>query len=177
MTAETDGVARLHIPPQCLLRKHSGFASLPLSKVGLIDCQKWFAKRRQIINAQRMNNEVSALRDLFEWARDNGWMMHDPAAKMPRMKLPRPNPDPLTEEEFRRLVLKLRCHRNRDAADLSELTAYSGLRVSEACALKWAEVDFNKGVFHVAGKGRDATEREDVPLTEPVDLPGSFKRL
>ena len=146
------------------LLKYSGFASLPLAKIGMIDCQKWFAKRRQMISAQRMNNEGCALRDLFEWARDNGWMMHDPVAKLPRLKLPRPNPDPPTEAEFRRLVVTLRSHRDRDAGDLTELMAYSGLRLSEACALKWTDVDFDKGVFYVAGKGRDATERDVVPL-------------
>ena len=146
------------------LLKHSGFASQPLSKIGMIDCQQWFAKRRHIISAQRMNNEVCALRDLFEWARDCGWMMHDPSAKLPRMKLPRPNPDPPTEDEFRRLVITLRSHRDRDAADLVELMAYSGLRLSEACGLKWRDVDFDKGVFYVAGKGRDASERDTVPL-------------
>ncbi len=146
------------------LLKHSGFASLPLGKISMIDCQKWFAKRQKMVSAQRMNNETCALRDLFEWARDNGWMMHDPTAKLPRLRLPRPNPDPPTEDEFRRLVITLRSHRNRDAADLTELMAYSGLRLSEACGLKWQDVDFDKGVFYVAGKGRDASERDKVPL-------------
>jgi len=146
------------------LLKHTGFANLPLAKIGMIDCQKWFAKRREMISAQRINNEVCALRDLCAWARDNGWMMHDPAAKLPRMRLPRPNPDPPTTDEFRRLVITLRSHRDRDGADLTELMAYSGLRVSEACSLKWGDVDFGKGVFYIAGKGRDVTERDNVPL-------------
>ena len=146
------------------LLKHTGFANLPLNKISTIDAQKWFAKRRQAISAQRMNNETLALRDLFEFARDNGWMMHDPVAKLPRLRLPRPNPDPPTEEEFRRLIIALRSHRDRDAADLTELMAYSGLRLAEACSLKWQDVDFDKGVFYIAGKGRDATERDMVPL-------------
>jgi integrase len=146
------------------LLKHSGFSALPLSKISMIDCQKWFATRQKMISAQRMNNETCALRDLFEWARDNGWMMHDPAAKLPRLRLPRPNPDPPTEDEFRRIVEVLRGHRDRDAADLTELMAYSGLRLSEACGLKWQDVDFDKGVFYVAGKGRDVSERDKVPL-------------
>ena len=146
------------------LLKRSGFATRPLSKISLIDCQKWFAARQATISAQRMNNETLALRDLFEWARDNGWMLHDPAGKLPRLRLPRPNPDPPTVAEFCRLVITLRGHRNRDAADLTELMAYSGLRLAEACGLKWQDVDFGKGVFYVAGKGRDVTERDTIPL-------------
>lgn len=146
------------------LLKHTVFATQSLGSISMIDCQKWFAARQKAISAQRMNNETCALRDLFEWARDNGWMMHNPVAKLPRLKLPRPNPDPPTQDEFRRLVLALRSHRNRDAADLTELMAYSGLRLSEACSLKWQDVDFDKGVFYIAGKGRDATERDVVPL-------------
>ncbi len=90
--------------------------------------------------------------------------MHDPTAKLQRLKLPRPNPDPPTADEFRRLVVTLRNHRDRDAGDLVELMAYSGLRLSEACGLKWQDVDFDRGIFYIAGKGRDETERDVVPL-------------
>ena len=38
------------------------------------------------------------------------------------------------------------------------------MRLSEACGLKWQDVDFDKGIFYVAGKGRDVTERDVVPL-------------
>lgn len=54
------------------LLKRSGFATRPLPQISMIDCQKWFAARQRQISPQRMNNEVLALRDLFEWARDNG---------------------------------------------------------------------------------------------------------
>jgi integrase len=62
------------------------------------------------------------------------------------------------------IVVTLRSHRDRDAGDLVELMAYSGLRLSEACALKWQDVDFDKGMFYIAGKGHDETERDAVPL-------------
>lgn len=146
------------------LLRYTGFATQSPNKITMIDCQKWFAKRRLMISPQRMNNEVLLLRQVLEFARDNGWIMHDPTNKLERLRLPRPNPDPPTEEEFRRLIITLRSHRDRDAADLTELMAYSGLRLSEACGLKWQDVDFDKGVFYVAGKGRDETERDMVPL-------------
>ena len=149
---------------QTALLRYTGFAKMPLNRITMIDCQKWFAKRRLMISAQRMNNEVGLLRDILEFARDNGWMMHDPTAKLERLKLPRPNPDPPTTDEFRRLVVTLRNHRDRDAGDLVELMAYSGLRLSEACGLKWQDVDFDRGIFYIAGKGRDETERDVVPL-------------
>jgi integrase len=47
---------------------------------------------------------------------------------------------------------------------LTELMAYSGLRLAEACNLQWEDVDFEKGIFHVAGKGRDVSERDTIPL-------------
>src|SRR5437867_1407692 len=104
-----------------------------LAKRTLRELEKYYQERTGIVG-------VEPLRDILEFARDNGWMMHDPTAKLDRLKLPRPNPDPPTEEEFRRLVITLRSHRDRDAADLTELMAYSGLRLSEACGLKWADV-------------------------------------
>jgi integrase len=153
-----------YLTRQTALLRYTGFAKLPLNRITMIDCQKWFAKRRLMISAQRMNNEVGLLRDILEFARDNGWMMHDPTSKLERLKLPRPNPDPPTAAEFRRLVSTLRSHRDRDAGDLVALMAYSGLRLSEACGLKWQDVDFDRGMFYIAGKGRDETERDSVPL-------------
>jgi hypothetical protein len=91
---------------------------MPLNRITMFDRQKWFATRRLMISAQHMNNEVGLLRDILEFARDNGWMMHDPTSKLERLNLCPPNPDRPTAAEFRRLVATLRSHRDRDAGDL-----------------------------------------------------------
>jgi len=146
------------------LLKHSGFTKDPLRSISREKVEMWHSRRTPMLHPQRMNNEIAALRDLLSYARDNGWMMHDPTAKLKRHKIPRPNPDPPTADEFQRLVITLRSHRDRDAGDLIELMAYSGLRLSEACGLKWQDVDFDRGMFYIAGKGHDETERDAVPL-------------
>jgi integrase len=146
------------------LLQHSRFAKDPLRSISRDKVEMWHSRRTTMLHPQRMNNEIAALRDILGYARDNGWMMHDPAAKLKRHRIPRPNPDPPTADEFRRLAVTLRSHRDRDAGDLVELMAYSGLRLSEACTLKWQDVDFDKGMFYIAGKGHDETERDAVPL-------------
>ena len=51
-------------------------------------------------------------------------------------------------------------------ADLVELLAYSGMRLSEATALTWPDVDFERGQFTVTGgaKGTKNHEVRTVPL-------------
>jgi integrase/recombinase XerD len=77
------------------------------------------------------------------------------ATELTRPKRTQSLPKFLSEEETRRLIEASR----GDARDLAILTllCYTGLRVSEACALEWGDIDFTERVIRVqSGKGGKA---------------------
>lgn len=53
----------------------------------------------------------------------------------------------------------------REAADFCRLLAFTGCRLAEAGALRWGDIDFDRGVIFVRGTKTDASARE-VPLTK-----------
>lgn len=83
--------------------------------------------------------------------------------KLPKNKITIPN-----TEDFTQLVTTIRSlgPRAQMGADLIESLSYSGMRLSEATALTWADVDFERGQFTVTGgaKGTKNHEVRTVPL-------------
>jgi integrase len=132
--------------------------------ITIADCEKWFAKRRPQVGAQRLKNERNLLKNVFEFAKREGYTMENPAASLPRVRVPKSKAVPPTRAQFLHLVGQLRARHNTDAVEMVELLAYSGMRVSEAAGLRWADVDTDRRRFRVAGKGRGAEEYDEVPL-------------
>lgn len=75
---------------------------------------------------------------------------------------------PPTKEQFQQLLAAMRSLdvRAEEGTNLVELLAYSGMRLSEATALTWAEVDFERRIFRVTGGegGTKNREQRQVPL-------------
>jgi integrase len=73
-----------------------------------------------------------------------------------------------SQPEFAQLVAKLRLYDVRavEAANLVEVLAYSGMRLAEATAITWSDVDFDQGRFTVTGGelGTKNHEARVVPL-------------
>lgn len=98
---------------------------------------------------------LSALRQFYRHALQNGRMAQDPSALVDAPKLGRPLPKALTEREVERLI---------DAPDtgdpeglrdraMLELLYATGLRVSELVGLRLNELDLVQGVVRITGKG------------------------
>ena len=99
---------------------------------------------------------LSALRQFYAWAVRGNLMRTNPTSLIRSPSLGRPLPKTLTESQVQALL---------DAPDTSETlglrdramleTLYAcGLRVSELVSLTIDQVDLNKGVLNVWGKGR-----------------------
>jgi len=102
-----------------------------------------------------VQRRLSACRALFRWLLKHGVLALDPTAGLRGPKAPRKLPQVLDADEMGQLVevpqeapLGL-----RDRA-MMELFYSSGLRVSELCALRWADLDLAGGEVRVLGKGR-----------------------
>ena len=112
------------------------------------------AEHRRGLSAKSLQRRLSACRSLYRWLLKQGRITTDPCAGVRAPKAPRKLPQVLDVDEAVQLVelptdapLGL-----RDRA-LLELFYSSGLRLSEVCALRWHDLDFEQGLVRVLGKG------------------------
>lgn len=99
---------------------------------------------------------LSCIRKFFAWLHEEKYIAENPAALLDTPKLPQYLPDVLSLDEIRRLLSApdpLTKLGQRDIAMLHLLYA-SGLRVSELVSVKPTDIDFQKGIIRVFGKGK-----------------------
>lgn len=89
----------------------------------------------------------SAVRAFYNWAATTGRITADPAASLPRVRVPRALPRPAQDATYSRAL---------ESADdrvrlMLLLAALAGLRVAEIARLAWGDIDRDQLVVH--GKG------------------------
>jgi integrase/recombinase XerD len=134
------------------------FMAKPIASVTLPDIQAYAASMAHVA-APTVARRLSAVKSLIKLGRQTGYLTFDPGVmvKLPKIK------DTLsqrimTEEQTLKMLGTVR--RPRDAA-LLRLIYGAGLRVSEACGLRWADMvprDNGEGQITVFGKGGDTRE-------------------
>lgn len=148
------------------LKKHFGTVAVRNINAALAD--NWVRNRSPQIKASTYNNERETLRAILEYARRDGLILDNPATHLPRRKLGKPAIVIPSHEQFRSLIKAIRTLDRRawDSADLVELLAYSGMRLAEATALMWKDVDFERETFTITGgeAGTKNYEARTVPL-------------
>lgn len=97
------------------------------------------------------NNELSMIRQFFEFLRLDGAIPANPCDGIERATYQRPAPDPFTLEEAESIVAHLAAKYGHEVADYYEFMFMTGLRTSEAIGLKWGKIDFKRGEAVVAG--------------------------
>ena len=114
-------------------------------------------QRRRGMEAASIARELAAMKMFYRYLAGEALIDHDPTAAMDSPRLWRILPDMLSTEEVSAL-LSVYSPRSGDALTLRnramlELMYASGLRVSELTGLKLADVDFERGIIRVWGKG------------------------
>ena len=112
------------------------------------DVADWTHSRAHLAVATR-NNEIAALRSFYRWALAFDHLTRDPTARTYAPKVPRGLPRPISRADLRRVLETLPDDLRRAVC----LGAYGGLRVSEAAALTWHDVDLENRRVRVLGKG------------------------
>ncbi|MEZ5277866.1 MAG: tyrosine-type recombinase/integrase [Opitutaceae bacterium] len=129
---------------------------------------RWESERSPGIAASTFNNERESIISVLDYAKRDGLVLENPALVLKRRKLPKSAVWIPTKEQFSLLVKTLRISGPRfvDAADLVELLAYSGMRLTEATSMRWRDIDFENGRFVVTGgvTGTKNHEERVVPL-------------
>jgi integrase len=112
------------------------------------DVEAWWASRAHLSPATR-SNDLATLRTFYAWARRWEHRDDDPTLRIDAPKVPRGLPRPISRADLRRVLATLPDDLRRAVC----LGAYGGLRVSEAAALTWLDVDTENRRVRVLGKG------------------------
>jgi integrase len=144
------------------------FAALNIRNISRGTCDEWLTRRSGEISASTFNKEIQTLQRILAYACRDGLLLDNPASHIEARKQAKAEIVIPSREQFRNLIATLRKMdaRAEDGADLVELLAYSGMRLAEGTALRWCDVDFERGAFTVTGgeTGTKNHEARTVPI-------------
>ncbi|WP_157813974.1 tyrosine-type recombinase/integrase [Microbacterium sp. BR1] len=104
----------------------------------------------QPISAGTKQSERSYLRVWGKWMVDEGYRAHDPAARLPKVKVPRRRARPLHLEHVELLLDSGAYQRTRDIITIAALT---GLRIGEVVKIRGEDIDWVTGTIRSIRKG------------------------
>lgn len=94
-----------------------------------------------------VNYYISIMSGICKFAIENGYLQYNPFEGLSSLKRSKPLPDPLTREEFIRLI-EDGCLQ-RQIKNLWSLAVYTGMRHGEICGLSWEDIDLKAGTLMV----------------------------
>ena len=107
------------------------------------------------LSAFTIHGYVRALKVFSSWLFEEGYTTQNLLLKLKKPKLPEPMIEVLTDEELEKImsVVNPNCFLGARLHIIVLLLLDTGLRASELCGLKMADVDLNRGILKVCGKG------------------------
>ncbi len=148
-----------------------------LEAVGLRDLRGWLASLRASGAARTtMARRVAAVRGFFSWAEQSGRIQVDPASGLKAPKPDRRLPEHVDVSAMSGVFAELEARidaaetadelaaARRDAAIIEVLYA-GGVRVAELCQLDLGDIDWDRALLRVHGKGG---KDRAVPLGQPA---------
>ncbi len=147
-----------------------------LAEVRIGDLRRWLAHQKQGgASRATLQRRTAAVRVFFAWAHETGRCDLDPAAALRSPKSQRRLPETLDQDMARQALdsitspdatasAQTRASAARDRAILETLYA-SGIRVSELCGADVVDLDRQRGLLRVLGKGN---KERTVPLGRPA---------
>ncbi|ASD86117.1 DUF3596 domain-containing protein [Salmonella enterica] len=102
-----------------------------------------------------VNSYMGIICGMFRFAASNGYISQNPFSEISTLKRAKTEPDPLTREEFTRLIDA--CH-HQQIKNIWSLAVYTGMRHGELCALAWEDIDIKAGTLVVRRNYTQAKE-------------------
>ena len=132
------------------------------ASVSVPQARDYVIELQRVIERKTLHNKVAALRSFYKWGVRQGHFGSNPFKSVTLPKAAKKLPMFLTETQVEKLLDAPRQRQaegapagvcQRDSLML-ELLYGGGLRISELCNLRWAAVDWERGVLRIFGKGR-----------------------
>lgn len=93
-----------------------------------------------------VNYYMTTIAGMFQFAADNGYIEKNPFEGIKPLKRARVEPDPLTRDEFVRLIDACR---HQQTKNLWSLAVYTGMRHGELVSLAWEDIDLEAGAITI----------------------------
>ncbi|EAA5550515.1 integrase [Salmonella enterica subsp. enterica] len=93
-----------------------------------------------------VNYYMTTVAGMFQFATENDYIETNPFNRISPLKKARAKPDPLTREEFVRLI---NACQHQQTKNLWSLAVYTGLRHGEIAALAWEDIDLKTGTMTI----------------------------
>ncbi|WP_455424838.1 tyrosine-type recombinase/integrase [Dryocola sp. LX212] len=109
-----------------------------------------------------VNYYMTTISGMFQFATEHGYLKANPFDGIKPLKKARAEPDPLTRDEFIRLIDACR---HQQTKNLWSLAVYTGIRHGELASLAWEDIDLKAGTITIR---RNYTKLGDftLPKTE-----------
>ncbi|EFB4108288.1 site-specific integrase [Escherichia coli O53] len=101
------------------------------------------AKGRSVVT---VNYYMTTIAGMFQFAADHGYIETNPFEGIKPLKKARAEPDPLTRDEFIRLIDACR---HQQTKNLWSLAVYTGMRHGELVSLAWEDIDLKVGTITI----------------------------
>ncbi|MFP2504378.1 tyrosine-type recombinase/integrase [Buttiauxella gaviniae] len=101
------------------------------------------AKGRSVVT---VNYYMTTIAGMFQFATDHGYLAANPFDGIKPLKKARVEPDPLTRDEFIRLIDACR---HQQTKNLWSLAVYTGIRHGELVSLAWEDIDLKAGTITI----------------------------
>lgn len=144
-----------------------------LDQVSLFELRAWLAAQQAAdLAPASLQRRSGAVRVFFRWAKKEGLVADDPAAALKSPRVPRRLPRTLTQTDTTTLLAAVIAAAADDDSPagarnvaILEVLYGSGIRVSELCGLDLGDIDHQRGLLRVLGKGN---KQRTVPIGEPA---------
>lgn len=123
---------------------------LAASELGLLTCEEYFDEllERQAVSTVRRH--LAYVRAAYRYALRHELVERDPTADVRLPRLPDHDPVTYSNQQPRQVHAAIRSEREEL---VFFLFAFAGLRLGEAAALEWRQVEFERWQIRLAGKG------------------------
>lgn len=135
--------------------------ALPLNSIEAADLREYLAAKveREKLSSSSLQRHLSAIRQFMKWAEQGQYLSFNPADDFQLKRQPRPLPGMLDIETVQQILDQPAPEKPqeqqlwlRDKAIL-ELLYSSGLRLAELQSLRMKDIDFNRRLLRITGKG------------------------